>query len=338
MSATVTSTEALAGILPCVVSGGRPSLDERRTARWLSALHGVTADPVWVVRDDEAGAYEDDGHEIAAYPRAWAETWAREHWTDVKPYEEGGFLGAFPGREWAARLAEQRGYWAVLQLDDNIVQFYVSTAYGVAARTMHELGGLGMYADIIAAVALSTNAAMCGANLASVNPGGARMVFARRGFPYSLFLERTGPRRMPWHGPSEDDIIQAIQYGASAAPVTAGLILPLRYQKDNTRYDGGLRRWYDDKRSVGLQRMHPEAARLVVRRARSNGRGDPRVFHAMSPDAIRTPLVVLDRVLFSAARDKTLDVARATAAAVHADLPRRVAEHANKHKAAPNGA
>lgn len=332
MSATVTSTDALAGVLPCVISGGRPTLDERRTGRWLGALHGVTRDPVWIVRDDEAGGYEDDGHELVTYPRAWAEEYAAAHWTDIRPYQSGGFLGAFPGREWAGRVAEERGCWAVLQIDDNIVQFYVSTAYGVAARTMHALGGLGMYADLITAVALSTNAAMCGANLASVNPGGAHMVFARRGFPYSLFLERTGPGRMPWHGPSEDDIIQAIQYGASAASTTAALVLPLRYQKDNTRYDGGLRRWYDDTRSVGLQRMHPEAARLVVRRARSNGRGEPRVFHHMTPTAIRTPLVVTDRALFGAARDRTLEVARATAKAVHDDLPRRVAEHAAKYQ------
>ncbi len=52
MSATVTSTDALAGVLPCVISGGRPTLDERRTGRWLGALHGVTRDPVLIVRDD----------------------------------------------------------------------------------------------------------------------------------------------------------------------------------------------------------------------------------------------------------------------------------------------
>jgi post-segregation antitoxin (ccd killing protein) len=53
----------------------------------------------------------------------------------------------------------------------------------------------------------------------------------------------------------------------------------------------------------------------------------------MSPTAIRTPLVVTDRELFGRARERTLDVARATAKAVHDDLPRRVAEHADKHKA-----
>jgi hypothetical protein len=225
----------------------------------------------------------------------------------------------------------------VLQIDDNIVQIYIFTAYGIASRTAHAFGGLGLYADIIAAVCASTNAAMCGASLASVNPVGDKMAFARRGFPYSLFAEKTGPGRMPWHGPSEDDIIQAIQYGANASADTAALLPPLRYQKDNTRYDGGLRRWYDDTRSVGLQRMHPEAARLVVRRSRSNGRGEPRVFHQMNPMAVRTPLVIRDKELFGAARDHTLAVARATAKAVHEDLPRRVAEKAAKAARARNG-
>src|SRR3546814_7832871 len=37
--------------------------------------------------------------------------------------EPGGFHGAFTGREWAMRTAEERGYEAVLQLDDNVTQF-----------------------------------------------------------------------------------------------------------------------------------------------------------------------------------------------------------------------
>ena len=53
--------------------------------------------------DKHATDYEEDGHEIAAYSRAWAEDYAASHWTALKPPEPGGFLGAFAGREYACR-------------------------------------------------------------------------------------------------------------------------------------------------------------------------------------------------------------------------------------------
>ena len=100
-----------------MISGGRPQIRQRPTAAFLHDLHGITAEPVWVVMDKHATEHEGDGHEIAAYPRAWAEDYAASHWTALKPPEPGGFLGAFAGREYACRLAEERGCWAVLQLE-----------------------------------------------------------------------------------------------------------------------------------------------------------------------------------------------------------------------------
>src|SRR5215467_11140135 len=102
-SMSVTPAEALAGLLPVVISSGRPALVRRPTARLLPALAGVTADPVWLVRDDEAPGYERDRWELATYPLAEAEGYAEAHWTSHKPYAPGGFLGAFTAREWACR-------------------------------------------------------------------------------------------------------------------------------------------------------------------------------------------------------------------------------------------
>ena len=119
---SVSRGDVLAGILPAVITVSRPLLRQRPTAKFLGALHGVTADPVWIVRDDEAAGSEGDGHEVVTYPRGWAEQWAREHWTDIIPFDPAGVLGAFPGREHACRVAAERGCWAVLQLDDNITR------------------------------------------------------------------------------------------------------------------------------------------------------------------------------------------------------------------------
>jgi len=50
--------------------------------------------------------------------------------------------------------------------------------------------------------------------------------------------------------------------------------------------------------------MFPESTKFMVRATRSNGKGDPRVFHYLSPGAIRTPLHITDQVLFKAVSDE----------------------------------
>jgi len=324
---SVSPADVLAGILPVVVSGTRPLLTQRPTARFLAALHGVTRDPVWAVRDDEAGAYENDGHEIAAYPGDWAREWARDHWTDIIPFD-GNYTGAFPGREHACRLAAERGCWGVLQLDDNITRIDCFVSRGAAVRVTRRHGGLALFADILAAVVRSTNAASAGAYLDAVNPRTEAGIFARTGFPYSLFIERADQAdRPPWCGPCEDDIVHGFQYGTSAEPVTAAVVVPLRYAKESGS-SKGLRLQYDARRSVGLQRMHPEGARVIIWRTKVNGQGGPRVFHKMTPDAIRTPLVVLDRELYDAAAAQMAAIAAEIADERRADIARRVASRA----------
>jgi hypothetical protein len=294
---SLTPGSKLSGVLPVVVSGGRPLLRQRPTGRLLADLHGVTADPVWVVSDLEAAGYEDDGHEIVTYSREWAEGYAAAHWTAMSPPEPGGFLGAFPGREHACRVAEERGCWGVLQLDDNILQVNVFRGSKAGHRVAEAHGRLALHADVLSAVTLSTNGRMTGAFLDSVRPS-YKFCVARVGFPYSLFLERTGPGREEWFGPYEDDITHAIQYGASADAGTALVVPVIHYRKDHGSRATGMRASYNHERSVPLQRMFPESAKVTVIKSHSNGRGGARVFHKMAHGSIRTPMVVTDRELY----------------------------------------
>jgi hypothetical protein len=298
-----TSPEQRAGVLACVITGGRPELRHRPTAKFLPALRAAgVQDVLWVVSDQDAPAYELDEHPLCVYPRAWAEEYAAAHWMQPQPPQPGAFLGAFPGREWACQEAERRGCWAVLQLDDNVdgLSFLRRSALDFVA----ERGGLGLVADLLAGVALSTNARMVGAQLASVAPSSrqARQV-ARAGFPYSVFLERVGPGREEWFGPFEDDITHALQYGSRPDGATAAVMPSVHYHKEN-KHRSGMRAHYGDTRAVQLQRLFPEAAKVNVRATRSNGRGEPRVFHTMPPGAIRNPLVIRDRALYGAVRDR----------------------------------
>jgi len=330
---SLTPADKLTGVLPVVISGGRPQLRQRTTARFLSDLHGITADPVWVVMDKDAVSYEGDGHEIATYPRGWAEEYAAAHWTALRPPEPGGFLGAFPGREYACRLAEERGHWAVLQLDDNIdrLDCFRRTPAGKRIAAFH--GGMGMFADVLTAVTLSTNGCMTGAFLGSVSPA-RKLRVSRIGFPYSLFLERTGPGREHWYGPFEDDITHAYQYGGGAAPGTALVVPALVYHKENTS-KSGMRAKYNSERSVALQRMFPETASIGVRKAHSNGEGAPRVFHKMGRGAIRTPMVITDHSLYSTVASQIRSLAEEFSGMAQQDVRARVNRRASRSLSSP---
>jgi len=295
-----------------VISGGRPAIRERPVHKFLHSLHNATADPVWVVRDDDAAGYEPDGHEIVTYSRDWAEEYAAGHWCHVQPMQPGGFLGAFPGREAACREAERRGCWAVLQLDDNIDRLGFWMDYA-SLRLIAESRGLAYFAEIIAAVLLSTNAAMAGAQLTSVAPARREAIVARAGFCYSLFGEKVGNGRVEWQGPYEDDIMHALQYATAPGGRTAAIIPLLRYHKEYVRKTG-MRAHYDGSRAAGLQRMFPETARILNKASTSNGLGDARIFHQMSPLARRAPLAVTDKGLY--------DVTRAEIAVVMQEVAR----------------
>ena len=294
----VTKSEDRAGILVAVISGGRPELKQRPTHKFLPALHAAGVnDVVWVVSDRDAPRYEDDGHPLVVYSREWAEEYAAGHWLLPGQPVPGGFLGAFPGREYACLEAERRGCWAVLQLDDNIVRLAFPRGAAASFEIGRRMGQLAGFLDLIAAVTLSTNGRMVGANLDAIPY--VKLRVARAGFTYSLFLERVGAGREEWFGPFEDDITHGFQYGTrhdGAVPI----VLPLlRYMKTGVREKQatGMRAAYDHTRSVQLQRIFPESAKVGIRAKHSNGKGEARVFHTMLPGAIRNPMVVTDSEL-----------------------------------------
>jgi len=327
---SVTPADELARLLPVVISGNRPKLSHRTTRRLLAPLHGVTADPVWLVREGNEDGYEDDGHELVTYPAGAALDYAREHWMGHEPWQPGAFLGCFTEREWACRLAAERGCWGVLQLDDNLRRLVVFMNRAATRRLVDRHGGLALFADVLAAVARSTNAAMVGAALSAANPASEPDIFARPGFPYSLFVERVDlPDREPYWGPIEEDILHAYQYGKAASQQTAAVVIPLRYLKDHSHQDSGMRPHYQDhQRSVALQRMAPEMARLGIHRGHANGTGSPRVFHKMLRGAIRTPLVVTDEHLFGQAQERITSLADEFAAEYATDVAAKVTARA----------
>jgi hypothetical protein len=248
-------------LLIAVITGGRPLLSDRPSRRLFSSL-STLGDIEYVVREDQASGYEPDPlAPLNIYPVSWADQYACTHWRHPRAtFQPGGFHGAFTGREWAMRTAEERGYDLVLQLDDNILWFGPVDA----TRTAH-------YRDIIQPadsikvmmeMALSTNLSMFGAQLTAVQRRGDSPV-ARVGFPYSCFLEKTGPGRMPYYGPFEDDIMHAMEYGLNGGPGrTAGLTQAITYYKE-AKSKTGMRKHYNPERGLELARRYPNNARLI---------------------------------------------------------------------------
>ncbi|QPO17167.1 hypothetical protein SEA_LILBEANIE_89 [Gordonia phage Lilbeanie] len=301
---SVTSTTERAGLLVAVITGGRPKLQQRLTRRFLESLAEAGHPVVWVLSDRDQPGYETDDYEQAVYTREWAESYAADHWMLPKPPDPDGFLGAFPGREWACREAERRGCWGVLQLDDNIERLSFPRGSSSAINLVRERGGMAFFADLLAGVALSTNSRMTGAQLDAVVQ--LQRQVARAGFPYSCFVERVGPGREEWFGPFEDDITHAFQYGTRADGATAAVMPMLRYMKES-KSKTGMRAKYNHERAVQLQRIFPQGASVKVMSTRSNGKGEARVFHKMAAGAIRNPLVVQDEARWNAVRETHIE-------------------------------
>lgn len=301
----VTSESDRAGLLVAIVTGGRPAVKQRPTANFINDLHAAGVhDVVWSISSKDAPNYEPTpGADLSVYDKDWAHEYASSHWMRPGKPEPGQFLGAFPGREWACLEAERRGCWGVLQLDDNIhrLGLWSTNANGRAAAI--EAGGMGAVVDLLAAVTLSTNGWMVGAQLGATPPSGDNL--ARPGFPYSLFIERVGPRREHWYGPFEDDITHAIQYGTRWDGATAVVCDPLRYYKVQGGDKSGMRKHYKNDRSVHLQRIFPQAADLKIMKTTSAGHGPSRVFHRMKKGAIRNPLTIRDPDLYQKALART---------------------------------
>jgi hypothetical protein len=328
---TVSPPGVLSGLLVAVITGGRPRIAERGTARFLDSLHTLGVhDVVWVVSDQDAPGYERDGHDLCVYERDWAFEHAREHWMRPERPKRDAFLGAFPGREWACREAERRGCWGVLQLDDNLDMLsFPRLGSGSDLQIVRDRGGLAWFADLLSAVTVSTNGRMVGAQLSAVQSTETRV--ARPGFPYSLFIEQVGEGREPWYGPFEDDITHAFQYGTRADGTTSLVVPMLRYEKEGAS-KSGMRGAYDDSRSVQLQRMFPESAKLVRKNTKSNGITKvDRLFHQMLPGAIRSPLSVQDPDLFRAVRDEMADALGVWTGMRHDGVREKLQKRAARH-------
>jgi hypothetical protein len=293
----VTRSDQRSGLLVAVISGMRPKLDERPTAQFLSDLHGFGVhDIVWVISERDAPDYEHDDHGLAVYTKDWSLDYARQHWM-LAAEPNPGFLGAFPGREWACREAERRGCWGVLQLDDNIIRAVFPRDGWAGREVVARNGGLALFVDLLIAVTLATNGRMVGAQLSSIPY--VKLQLARAGFPYSCFIEKVGAGREDWYGPYEDDITHAFQYGTRAdAGSSTAIVLPLLRYKKEPSSKSAMRSYYDHTRAVSLQRIFPEAANITIKQKRSNGMGTPRVYHTMGPGAIRNRMVVKDKELF----------------------------------------
>jgi hypothetical protein len=302
----VTTAEQRAGILIAVVSGGRPELRHRPTAQLLAPLADAGfAGVLWSVREDEADGYERDAYELLPYSAAWAREYAEAHWTAPDVPVANGWYGGIAGREAACREAERRGCWGILLLDDNINWLCFLRGDNWSKRFVTERGGMALFADLLAAVCLSTNAWLVGAQLDAVNPlVREASTVARAGFPYSLYIERVGPGREEYFGPWEEDIIHDLQYGTRVDGATAAVVPLLHYKKETSSTKGGNREHYrpDGPRAKSLQRMFPQAAKVIVKATTSNGRGQPRVFHQMPPGAMRNRLIIRDSALFGAVR------------------------------------
>lgn len=283
--------------LVAIITGGRPALDARPTRQYVESLRAAGfSDIEWVIRSDHTRAYEQDDLSMNVYPVEWASEYARAHWRHpTAVWEPGGFFGAFPGREWAMRSAEERGYDAVLQMDDNVetIGFLNSTqpAYRAALPA-------GDVLSILTDLALSTNSYMTGAQLNSVVPEGLVSII-RPGYPYSVFVERTGPGRMPYHGPFEDDIMHALEYALHGGPNrTAAVVDVIRYNKEHKKRTGGMRTKYGADRGLEIANRYPNNVRIRVSRKSSSPRDTERgIRHFLTTKGF-TPIRVTDLDLF----------------------------------------
>jgi hypothetical protein len=294
--------------LVSIITGGRPGLAERPTRLHLPALAAAgLADVEWVVREDHAEAYEQDEHPLNVFPLSFADSYARAHWRHpTARFERGGFHGAFTGREWAMRSAEERGYDAVLQLDDNVVTLGLMNSNQPAYRQAMDGGTM---LALLVELSASTNVMMLGAQLSSVPPSKLKTV--RPGYPYSVFVERTGAGRMPYFGPYEDDIMHALEYARHGGHArTAGVVPAMTYNKEHKRKTG-MRTHYDASRGLEIARRYPENVQLRVSRStsaphpmRDAETGQQRaVRHVLNTKGF-TPVRVTDRARFLSAEQQ----------------------------------
>lgn len=255
-----------ARLLVQVITGGRPVLKDRPTAKFLVDLRDAGFPVEWVVREDHASEYERDDVPLNIYPLEWANQYAEAHWRHPTfLFKPGSFHGAFTGREWAMRTGERGGFDLVLQLDDNV------THVGVIEATSHRYRTPGRtFAEqvhIMAELAMSTNAATLGMQLNSVVPR-KRARTLRPGYPYSIFLEKCGAGRLPYFGPFEDDVMHSLEYARRGTQTSAVMDTFVYHKKGGGKT--GMRRYYDPTRGLELAKRYPENAKLIISRRTSS--------------------------------------------------------------------
>lgn len=296
--------------LVAIITGGRPALEDRPTRLFVDSLRAVgLTDVEWVIREDHVGTYERDDLPLNVYPVEWASRYAKGHWRHpTAVWEPGGFFGAFPGREWVMRTAEDRGYDSVLQLDDNVEVIGLLNANQPALRSALDPGTL---LRLLVDITLSTNGYMVGAQLSSVVPKGMTSL-VRPGFPYSVFVERTGPGRMPYYGPFEDDIMHALEYALHGGPArTAAVVDVIRYNKEHKNRAGGMRTNYGAARGLEIANRYPGNVRIGWGPRTSGTKDSARgVRHFLNTRGF-TPVTVTDRDRYLAAEQQLRDAVAA---------------------------
>lgn len=304
MAEIVTTTSKL---LVQVITGGRPNLKERHTAKLLNEVAKV-ADVEWCIREDHVDGYELDEFPMNVYTTDFANEFARTHWRHpVTKWEPGGFFGAFPGREWACRSAAERGYDAVIQLDDNIVNIGPVGASRACYR--EGITTISEQFSILAELSASTNASMLGFQLNSVVPRRSAPVL-RPGYPYSLFIEKVGPGRLPYYGPFEDDIMHALEYSLHGGPQrTAAVIDSLTYKKDHASKTG-MRGHYNPLRGLEIARRYRKNVKLVeAPRSSSPVETERGVRHHLNTRGF-SPVRVIDRDRYTPVAERLSDIVR----------------------------
>jgi hypothetical protein len=194
------------------------------------------------------------------------------------------------------RTAEERGYDAVLQLDDNVDRLGLLNALYPTYRAAMTPGRMiGLLIELSA----STTATMLGMQISSVPP--TKLDTVRPGYPYSVFIERTGTVRMPYYGPFEDDIMHALEYALhGGANRTAALCSFMTYHKES-KSRTGMRQHYDPTRGLEIARRYPQNVSLRVSRRTSSVSDTSRgVRHILRTRGF-TPVRVTDRERFLSA-------------------------------------
>lgn len=286
-----------------VITGGRPELKDRPTAKYLPALFEAFGHVEWVIREDHAADYERDDFPLNVYSLGFDDSYSRTHWRHPRAvWEPGGFHGAFTGREWAMRTATERGLDMVVQMDDNIRNVGLLNSTRPAAK---EVLTMAEMVTILCRLAWATNAMTCGMQLNSVRPPKQPRII-RPGYPYSLFVEKTGPGRMPWYGPFEDDVMHSLEYALHGGPHrTAAVVETFVYGKVSGG-TGGMRKHYNPYRSLELPRRYPRNAQVRISNKTSSPVETERgVRHILNTRGF-TPVRIADRDMYTEARDRII--------------------------------